>query len=128
MTGYKIENNVPVIDWKTLDLEKIAKNHHTQYIDAKPFAHVAIDNLFPNEVLYRILEDIKAEVQQYEVEKNFYGSQKKFGIANPESMPISAKYFVNEMNSANMLKFLEELTGIKGVIGDPYYFGEDIMK
>jgi len=50
-------------------LDKILESNQAQYKKATPFPHVVIDNLFSDELLNTVLEEIKLEVKQYETDR-----------------------------------------------------------
>ena len=50
--------------------------------------------------------------------------EKKLAFDVVERLPVGVRDVLHFMNSRPMLEFLEILTGIKGVIPDPYYMGE----
>jgi Rps23 Pro-64 3,4-dihydroxylase Tpa1-like proline 4-hydroxylase len=93
-----------------------------QYRSAEPFPHIVIDNLFPDELLREILTDFPRpdEIQWRRFEN---ATEKKLGYTHEASLRPSLQLFLYEMNSAPLLKFLEALTGIEGLISDPYYGG-----
>ncbi len=103
------------------------KSHLTTYNTAEPFPHIVIDDFLPLEVAERILTNFP--------DKNFKDfnqpdykkfQQKKLG-------QVQKSYFVNidpwlryilyEFNSMAFLDYLENLTGIKGLIPDAHYQG-----
>ena len=49
--------------------------------------------------------------------------QMKLKIHDEEKMPALIRHVLNQFNSATFLKFLENLTGINGLIPDPYFHG-----
>ena len=47
----------------------------------------------------------------------------KFASDKYELIPDNIRYVLDQLNSATFINFLEELTGIKGLIADPHYVG-----
>lgn len=109
---------VKSVDFATLpDAEKLAG----QYADAQPFPHIVIDNVFDEKILRAVVADIAGS--QVEAEKNFYGSFKKHKNSDVTKMMPATRRFIEDLNSAPFLHFLEVLTGIKGLIPDPHLEG-----
>ena len=98
---------------------------HSGYINAAPFAHCAIDGLFPISTLKSVLDGWPPENDPYwELKRN----QTSFKLSSrshlKEFMVAPAvRAFMQYCYSATMLEFLENLTGIKGLVGDPYHEG-----
>ncbi|HEY5609833.1 MAG TPA: 2OG-Fe(II) oxygenase [Thermoanaerobaculia bacterium] len=93
------------------------------YRAATPFPHAAIDGLFSDAVLDGVLADFPRP-EETEWVRFDNAHEKKLGFRH-DSTRISARVrdFLCFMNSYEMLGFLEELTGIDGLIPDPYYGG-----
>ncbi|HWM95094.1 MAG TPA: 2OG-Fe(II) oxygenase [Thermoanaerobaculia bacterium] len=93
-----------------------------QYVSAQPFPHIVIDNLFPDEVLEEVLADFPRP-DEIAWRKFDNPTEKKLGYWHENPLRPSVQLFLYEMNSAPLLQFLEALTGIEGLISDPYYGG-----
>jgi hypothetical protein len=120
----KIEPSVKALDFtedKLKDLISIAKHHNKQYLSNKPFPHIVIDGLFPDDILKDVLTELSNK--KHDVEKNFFGSIKKFATPNPWDSGATTRRLLLDLNSSNLCLFLEELTSIEGVVPDPYYEG-----
>lgn len=103
-------------------LEKVADEYHTRFINAKPFPHVAIDNLLPDEALETVLEEFPGTKQIDWID--FYGGvQTKLASKTEEQMGPFTRFLMYQLNSATFIKFLEKLTGIEGLIPDPHFWG-----
>lgn len=122
--GMTRENNTPVIDFANCAsaFEKFGAANRAAYNSNKPFEHIVIDNLFPDELLRIVVDELEHGIR-YETSKNFYGSKQKFATANINLFSPVTKRFLLDLNSSNMLNFLEALTGIDGLVSDPHYFG-----
>ena len=93
-----------------------------QYVNARPFPHIVMDNLFPNEILEEVLEDFPRP-DEIAWRKFDNPTEKKLGYWHENPLRPRLQLFLYEMNSAPLLQFLERLTGIEGLISDPYYGG-----
>ena len=93
-----------------------------QYVSARPFPHIVLDNLFPNEVLEEVLDDFPRP-DEIAWRKFDNPTEKKLGYWHENPLRPRIQLFLYEMNSAPLLQFLEALTGIGGLVSDPYYGG-----
>jgi Rps23 Pro-64 3,4-dihydroxylase Tpa1-like proline 4-hydroxylase len=98
------------------------KTLHEQYVNAQPFPHALIDGLFPDELLDTLLAEFP-KPDEIEWRKFDNATEKKLGYWYESSLQPNLQTFLYEMNSAPVLRFLEGLTGIEGLIPDPYYGG-----
>ena len=93
-----------------------------QYVNARPFPHIVLDNLFPAEVLEKVLAEFPRP-EEIEWRRFDNATEKKLGYWHESTLPPGLQLFLYEMNSAPVLRFLEALTGIEGLIPDPYFGG-----
>ena len=110
-----------------LDYERYyqeAEKLYDQYQQNTPFPHTVIDGMFDNNLLQRIADECGEAFK--DIEKNFYGSKGKHATSKRKYWGPYTSALLQELNSAEFLKFLESLTGIEGLIGDPYYEGGGI--
>ncbi|MFP5285358.1 MAG: 2OG-Fe(II) oxygenase, partial [Thermoanaerobaculia bacterium] len=91
-----------------------------QYVSARPVPHIVLDNLFPNEVLEEVLDDFPRP-DEIAWRKFDNPTEKKLGYWHENPLRPRIQLFLYEMNSAPLLQFLEALTGIEGLVSDPYY-------
>ncbi|MBD2485209.1 2OG-Fe(II) oxygenase [Planktothrix sp. FACHB-1365] len=108
-----------------LDLNKLndlAENHWKSYAEAEPFPHIVIDNFLPESVLDEILEEFPKPGQinwrQFDA-----AAEKKLASTSELQMGEATRFLLYQLNSSVFLKFLEKLTGISGIIPDPYFQG-----
>ncbi len=94
-----------------------------KYQSAEPFPHVVIDGLFDDAELEAVLREFPAPDQMRWMRFD-NAREKKLGFFY-ESSAISERIrrFLDAMNGFEMLLFLEALTGIDGLIPDPYFGG-----
>lgn len=93
-----------------------------RYVSAQPFPHLVLDGLFPDEVLEQVLADFPRP-DEIAWRRFDNPTEKKLGYWHESSLPANLQLFLYEMNSAPLLQFLEALTGIEGLVSDPYYGG-----
>jgi hypothetical protein len=93
------------------------------YRDAAPFPHAVIDGLLPDEVARAVLAEFPALDDEAWFHARDYGKTDKFGIFDPALMGPNTRHIVNEFNAGPMIRFLERLTGIEGLVPDPHNVG-----
>jgi hypothetical protein len=95
---------------------------HAGYVGARPFPHVVIDGLFPDDRLRAVLAEFPAP-DEIEWRRFDNATEKKLGYWHESTLRPTLQLFLYEMNSPPVLQFLEVLTGIRGLIPDPYFGG-----
>lgn len=96
--------------------------HRNDYTAAAPFPHARIDGVFPEAVLDRVLEEFP-DPGTIDWIRFDDPRQKKLGSSVGNTLGPETTRFLHYLNSAPVIEFLERLTGIQGLIPDPYYEG-----
>ncbi|MFJ7311549.1 2OG-Fe(II) oxygenase [Pseudomonas sp. NPDC098747] len=94
-----------------------------KYANGEPFPHIVIDDFLPKDLIASICSHFPDEAVDEEMlyERGYKGQNKR--QINPNQCDPFLRQVFNVFNSAPMLNFLEELTGIEGLIPDPYFAG-----
>lgn len=93
------------------------------YVNAQPFPHAVFDGFLPDALIEHALAHFPAEVNSNDyLAASQHIEYLKRGI-NPIDCSADAKALFYFFNSPAMLQFLEGLTGIQGLIPDPYFLG-----
>jgi Rps23 Pro-64 3,4-dihydroxylase Tpa1-like proline 4-hydroxylase len=99
-----------------------AERLHAGYANARPFAHVVIDDFLPPHVLHAVLEEFPerrdADWQEFDSSREV-----KLALADTERLGPATRHLLAEFNSQVFVDFLEALTGIDGLVPDPHYVG-----
>lgn len=96
------------------------------YKAAAPYPHAGFDNFLPPEILDRVNEEL---TQLPESETSFDRAQERLKSSyQPERLGTYTKNLFFALNSKPFVMFLEELTGIQGLIPDPYFIGGGIHR
>jgi hypothetical protein len=103
-------------------LETLAEEKAEEYKNNKPFPHIYFDNFLPGEAAEAALRDFPEPKQLTWSEFN-NPNEKKLAFDVVERLPAPDRDVLYFLNSRPMLRFLEVLTGIEGIIPDPYYSG-----
>lgn len=109
------------------NLLKNAKNYSVNFKKSKPFKHIVIDKLFSDKVYKSIEKTFPSPLSNiWKKPSNIHTKQKmvtKRGKNDIKEMLYSneARDVLREFNSGSFLHFLEKVTGINGLICDPYF-------
>jgi Rps23 Pro-64 3,4-dihydroxylase Tpa1-like proline 4-hydroxylase len=104
-------------------LQALADRHRDEYRKAKPFPHVVIDDFLPEKDLDIVLDEfLQAQDEGWRRFDN--PREKKLAERRETSFgPFTRHLLAANFNSSVFLEFLESLTGITGLIPDPYFEG-----
>ena len=103
-------------------LEALARDKAAEYAANQPFPHIYFDDFLPVEAAEAALRDFP-QPRQLKWTEFTNQNEKKLAFDYVEKLPTSIRDVLYFLNSRPMIKFLEVLTGIKGVIPDPYFVG-----
>jgi hypothetical protein len=101
-------------------LKKLSLENSNNYSNAKPFAHISFDDVFAPELLNKVIEEFEGSKPWREFETKY---EKKFQMTDDMHMGPYTRMLIYHLNSAHFISFLEELTGIEGLIPDPHLAG-----
>ncbi|MET0626303.1 MAG: 2OG-Fe(II) oxygenase [Pyrinomonadaceae bacterium] len=103
-------------------LARLGAEYRDAYATAEPFPHVVIDDFLPAETLRAVAGSFpKPEEVDWHVFDN--PRQKKLAFDDERRMDAGALWLLYQLNSGRFMEFLERLTGIEGLIPDPYFVG-----
>lgn len=103
-------------------LEELAQKNHESYINAPPFPHIVLDNFLPPWVLEEILTEFP-KPDEIGWQKFDRPAEKKLASTSEQQMGETTRSLLYQLNSATFIEFLEQLTGISGIIPDPHFVG-----
>jgi len=93
------------------------------YAKADPFPHIVFDGVLPDELIQQVVARFpKGERKSDGVFNIGYGGENKRQIL-PEDCDSFSRELFRFFNSQPVLQFLEGLTGIRGLLPDPYFKG-----
>jgi 2OG-Fe(II) oxygenase superfamily len=105
------------------DAKQFGESLSGDYCFSVPFPHIVIDNFLPIEVIDKIYQNFPYEKLSNDVvfELGYAGLHKR------QVAPADCNGYIREVfgffNSASIVKFLESLTTISGLIPDPNFVG-----
>jgi Rps23 Pro-64 3,4-dihydroxylase Tpa1-like proline 4-hydroxylase len=100
---------------------KLGRSLSEQYQNASPFPHIVIDDFMDRDVLHGVIAEFPSSDQ-----KEFFDRDQerlKFQYHPREVKSGLTRNLFAELNSEAFLTFLEELTGIDGLVSDPHFDG-----
>lgn len=124
MTVFTFDPKELTID--TATAKEIGAKYAEKYQSAEPYHHICLDDFLPME----IIEGVRADLASLpEAEMSFDAAEEKLKSQySPDRLPAYTRHLFQAFNSRPFILFLEEMTGIKGLIPDPYYIGAGIHK
>ena len=103
-------------------LAELAARHRDSYAAAEPFPHVVLDGALPDEMLDLVLERFPDPSSPVWTQYQSY-NEAKLETQGGQDLGSDLSLLLGQFNSAPFLRFLEQLTGIQGLVGDPYFTG-----
>lgn len=103
------------------ECRELGRSLAKEYSSGSPFPHIVIDDFIEPEVLRAILADFPLSEK-----KGFFDRDQerfKFQYQPSECSSGLIRNLFAELNGQAFLGFLEELTGLRGLISDPYFDG-----
>lgn len=103
-------------------LRSLGESLAAPYQSASPFPHAVIDDFVPLEVVRQVV----AEYPRDRAEWDLYldeGNSNKLAISDELRLGPVARQLVAELNGGAMIRFLEAMTGIPGLVPDPHLLG-----
>ena len=94
----------------------------TTYKDAKPFPHIILKDFFPQDRLEQLVREIGSIGEDGWVIHND-PKLSKSNLRSPVDLAESGKSHVALLHSAEFLYLISEITGIWGLVPDPYLAG-----
>jgi Rps23 Pro-64 3,4-dihydroxylase Tpa1-like proline 4-hydroxylase len=105
------------------ELAQRAEQMAPQYLANKPFPHIYFDNFLPQAVADLALETFPDPDKIDWLRHRGADQHRKLAFDNAEFLPGPLRDILFFLNSRPILQFLETLTGIQNIFGDPYYNG-----
>jgi hypothetical protein len=94
---------------------------HDQYVSAEPFPHIAIDDFLPPALLEGCLDDFPPRA---DAEHSYDRAQERLKRSfSPDLLPPHSRQLFYSFNSRPFTQIIENISGIKRLIPDPYFLG-----
>jgi len=103
-------------------LHNLAQKHRHAYATADPFPHVVMEEFLPDQTLERVRAEIPkpGDIRWIEFED---ARGKKLASKAETQLGADTRFLLYQLNSSVFIEFLEELTGISGLVPDPHFWG-----
>ncbi len=121
---YQLDPDTLYLDAKAA--AEIGKAYASEYQSGKPFHYIGIDNFLPASVVEKVRSDALAQGEK--APENLSPQEHLKASYNPDILPLATRAVFNALNSHSFIRFLEEMTGISGLIPDPYFKGGGIHR
>lgn len=126
MTNPVLPLDPNVLTMDALIAKELGKKYAEKYQSGKPYHHICLDDFLPMNIIEKVRADL---ADMPEAERSFDAAQERFKSQyNPDRLPEYSRALFHAFNSRPFLLFLEEMTGIPGLIPDPYFVGAGIHK
>jgi Rps23 Pro-64 3,4-dihydroxylase Tpa1-like proline 4-hydroxylase len=94
-----------------------------QYASANPFPHAVIDSFLDHEIASALADDLEhADVQSWSTDEH-QEQVNKWVMSDLAQLTQTVGWVLSSFNTAPVLRFFEQLTGIAPLIGDPTFTG-----
>lgn len=109
---------------ETSTAKSVGQSLSEAYCSKQPFPYGCYDNFLDSSILEGVLDELNTLPAP---EASFERAQERFKASySPERLPEHTRKLLYALNSRPVIAFLEALTGIKGLIPDPYFMGGGI--
>ena len=106
--------------------QSLGKELTEAYQAASPYPHIVIDDFLPPALLEKVLAHFDA-IEAVGSEMVFDRPQERFKASfQPDTLDTELRQLFYSFNSKPFIKVMENITGIKGLIPDPYFMGAGI--
>ncbi|MEB3196836.1 MAG: 2OG-Fe(II) oxygenase [Candidatus Sericytochromatia bacterium] len=110
-------------DWLATDALPRLRQAAPRYQQAEPFPHLVLDGFFDEARLRGLGESYYDGLDARWHRFNDASREVKLQIDQDEHFPPPVRALLHALNSAPFLRELSELTGIPGLVPDPYHLG-----
>jgi hypothetical protein len=101
---------------------RLAVDHAERYRGADPFPHIVIDDFLPVPLARALSAAFPTPDSISWVTRDNANNRRRFQD-DETKVPRILRHMLREMNSRQFVLFIETLTGIEGLLPDPYFIG-----
>ena len=120
--------SIPAFYFDESVLSELASRRHEDFVMARPFPHIVIDDFLPAEILDLLIREFPREDAPM-WEHHGPGRTRalvpsnKLGQSNEKYFGDFTRHIMAQFNSSTFVRFIEQLAGVGGIITDPAYSG-----
>jgi hypothetical protein len=126
---------MPVLEINTDDLsldgeeaKETGSRLGAEFQTRAPFPHGSYDDFLPPDILNRVLEEC-SNIGGSVAERSFDRPQERLKQSfNPDTLPAYTRSLFYTLNARPVISFVEALTGINGLLPDPFFSGAGIHR
>ena len=107
-------------------LAALAADSATDFAAARPFPHLVTGDLVDPLPIREVADEVQRIIDDGVPNRFRNRYQDKYGVGNLKNWPDKTRQLILELNSSAFLEFLVQLTGIEGLVPDPYLSGGGI--
>jgi Rps23 Pro-64 3,4-dihydroxylase Tpa1-like proline 4-hydroxylase len=104
------------------DIKTRGEELSEQYKAGNPFPYIVIDDFLPPQILERCLAEFPNSISEEDRLFNRDQERNKYNF-NPENLSPFLRSLFYSFNSRPFLRIVENITGIKKLVPDPYFLG-----
>ena len=103
-------------------VKDLGKELHEKYAAGDPFPHIAIDDFLPEELINLCIDHFPQHPDPGS--ESFDRDQERYKTSyHPDNMEPALRHLFYALNSRPFIRIIENISGIKGLIPDPYFLG-----
>jgi hypothetical protein len=110
------------MNWIGKDLLETVQLNRDAYQANRPFPHVVLDDFFDADVLNSVIAEFPP-IADERWRRFVHKYSLKLALTDAAKMGAQTRNFISHLNGPEFLSFLEKLTGIEGLVPDPYLEG-----
>jgi len=116
-------------EYSLIDIDKLrdlAVENSDSYRKKQPFPHAIFDCVYSEKMLDKVIKEFRNSDDSWREFNTKY--EKKSQLCVEDDLGPVTRSLIHNLNSGPFLNFLEDLTGISGLIPDPYLVGGGLHK
>lgn len=107
-------------------LDSYVARYADEYQQAKPFAHVVIDDFLPKQIAQQLLDDFPSVASPAFVNRSSAHQPNKYGTVKADNLKHTSafiQHFLHSLISPEFCAFISQLTSIPDIVPDPHFHG-----
>src|SRR5438067_1200407 len=117
------EIDVPQLEFPFAErLVGLADQLRTEYLTARPWPHIVIPNLFPDEVLDAAVAELR-DLDRTSMERSINRRHVKQELRDLEQLGPVTRHVLGLMDSEPFIRFVSDLTGVPDLVNDADHVG-----
>lgn len=110
------------LDMPFEELKAFSAQFHKSYQSAGPYPHICLDGIFNTALLRKLVSDFP-DLNTTGAQKFDNPNELKWASKGEYAFNSQLKNFLSFLNSQPFLELLTGITGIQGLVPDPYFWG-----